>query len=236
MGDVQCYNPERGKIPTPHIDGLASQGMRFTDAHSGSGFCTPSRYALLTGRYHWRTRLQAGNVDYLGGPLIAPDRLTIAKLAASQGYHTACLGKWHLGWKWNIAADELPLFAPRSVKEQVTEQQREVWQKRFSRPIEEGPTTRGFETYFGTDVPNWPPFCFIENNRTLGIPSEFLPPQLISGELASRQGPAVADWKLENILPTLSDKAEEYIASREGRPAILPVPELDFAPHAVGRE
>ena len=57
-GDVRCYNPERGKIPTPHIDKLASQGMRFTDAHSSSGVCSPSRYTLLTGRYHWRTRLQ----------------------------------------------------------------------------------------------------------------------------------------------------------------------------------
>ena len=61
-GDVQCYNPERGKIPTPHIDGLAAQGMRFTDGHSSSGVCSPSRYTLLTGRYHWRTRLQAGIV------------------------------------------------------------------------------------------------------------------------------------------------------------------------------
>jgi arylsulfatase A len=60
-GDVQCYNPERGKIPTPHIDKLAAQGMRFTDGHSSSGVCSPSRYTLLTGRYHWRTRLQAAS-------------------------------------------------------------------------------------------------------------------------------------------------------------------------------
>ena len=80
-GDVQCYNPQRGKIPTPHIDRLATQGMRFTDAHTSSGVCSPTRYTLLTGRYHWRTRLQSGIVKVFGEPLIAPDRLTIAGLA-----------------------------------------------------------------------------------------------------------------------------------------------------------
>ena len=74
-GDVQCYNPQRGKIPTPNIDRLAAQGMRFTDGHSASGVCSPSRYALLTGRYPWRTRLQKGIVNVFGEPLIAPGRL-----------------------------------------------------------------------------------------------------------------------------------------------------------------
>ena len=73
-GDVQCYNPEHGKIPTPNIDKLATEGMRFTDAHSSSGVCSPSRYTLLTGRYHWRTRLQAGINGMWGAPLITPDR------------------------------------------------------------------------------------------------------------------------------------------------------------------
>ena len=81
MVTFNVTTPERGKIPTPHIDRLASQGMRFTDAHSSSGVCSPSRYTLLTGRYHWRTRLQSGIVGYLERPLIAPDRLTIATSA-----------------------------------------------------------------------------------------------------------------------------------------------------------
>lgn len=80
-GDVQCYNPERGKIPTPHIDRLAEQGMRFTDGHSSSGVCSPSRYTILTGRYHWRSRLQSGIVGLWGAPLITPERLTIGSLA-----------------------------------------------------------------------------------------------------------------------------------------------------------
>ena len=71
-GDVQCYNPDHGKIPTPHIDKLANEGMRFTDAHSSSAVCSPSRYSMLTGRYHWRSRLQKGIVGMWERPLIAP--------------------------------------------------------------------------------------------------------------------------------------------------------------------
>ena len=112
-GDVQCYNPQRGKIPTPNIDKLAAQGMRFTDGHSSSGVCSPSRYTLLTGRYHWRTRLQAGIVGQYEEPLIAADRLTIAGLAKQQGYRTAAIGKWHLGWEWPMLPEQKKLASPR---------------------------------------------------------------------------------------------------------------------------
>ena len=80
-GDVQCYNPKRGKIPTPNIDKLATQGMKFSDGHSSSGVCSPSLYTLLTGRYHWRSRLQTGIVGLWAAPLIKPERTTIASLA-----------------------------------------------------------------------------------------------------------------------------------------------------------
>ena len=214
-GDVQCYNPQRGKIPTPNIDRLASKGMRFTDAHSSSGVCSPSRYALLTGRYHWRSRLQKGIVGYLEEPLIAPNRLTIAGLAKKAGYHTACIGKWHLGWDWNIAADERLLFAPkRGEVPQVSDLHRAAWQKVYSRPIAGGPTTRGFDEYFGTDVPNWPPYCFIANDRTEGVPTTLLPAELLEDHLASLPGPALANWKLEGVLPALTLRADQYIARR----------------------
>ena len=114
-GDVQCYNPERGKIPTPHIDQLAAEGMRFTDGHSSSGVCSPSRYTLLTGRYHWRTTLQSGIVGQWGKPLIAPDRLTIAGLAKQQGYRTACVDLSRRGYRTSepggIARETSPLLA-----------------------------------------------------------------------------------------------------------------------------
>ena len=95
-GELQCLNPKRGRIPTPQLDAIAASGMIFTDAHSGSSVCTPTRYGLMTGRYAWRTRLQSGVLTG-GESLIADDRLTLAKLLKQQGYHTAIVGKWHLG-------------------------------------------------------------------------------------------------------------------------------------------
>jgi arylsulfatase A-like enzyme len=226
-GDVQCYNPDRGKIPTPHIDQLAAEGMRFTDGHSSSGVCSPSRYTILTGRYHWRTRLQAGIVGLWGGPLIAPERLTIAGLAKQHGYRTACIGKWHLGWDWPIPAQHAATFRQRPQRDSIaTDQQRAVWRDVFSRPLGGGPVSRGFEEYFGTDVPNWPPFCFIENDRTIGIPSEFLKSRLLEGNQASIQGPALEDWTLEPILPALAERAAEFIE----RAAKTPAPFLLYMP------
>jgi arylsulfatase A-like enzyme len=211
-GDVQCYNPGRGKILTPHLDRLAAEGMRFTDGHSSSGVCSPSRYTLLTGRYHWRTKLQSGIVGLWEEPLIAPDRMTIGTLAKQHGYRTACIGKWHLGWDWPIPADRAALFKEKPKGETTaTEAHREVWREVFSQPIGGGPVTRGFDLYFGTDVPNWPPFCFIENDRTVGIPSEFLPARLVGNNQASNQGPALAGWTLEPILPALGDRAAAFI-------------------------
>lgn len=228
-GDVQCYNPQRGKIPTPHIDRVAAQGMRFTDGHSSSGVCSPSRYTLLTGRYHWRTRLQAGIVGVFGEPLIAPDRLTIAGLAKQQGYHTACIGKWHLGWDWPIPKDQARLFRVGKGKDDEaspTDAHRAAWREVFSQPIPGGPTTRGFDEYFGTDVPNWPPYCFIENDRTVGVPSAFLPRALLKDHLASLPGPALKDWKLEPILPALGDRASEFITrqAKAKQPFLLYMP------------
>ncbi|EDY15821.1 Cerebroside-sulfatase [Chthoniobacter flavus Ellin428] len=188
-GDVHCLNPERGKIATPRIDRLAAQGMTFTDAHSSSSVCTPSRYGILTGRYNWRSRLQAGVLEPYGKSLIARDRLTVPALLKKNGYATACIGKWHLGWEW-----------PRDGK-----------MLDFTRPILEGPTTRGFDTYFGTDVPNYPPYCFIENDHTVGIPTEPLPAKLLGHNLASKGGPALPGWKLEAILPAITDKACDFI-------------------------
>ncbi len=201
--------------------------MRFTDAHSSSGVCSPSRYTLLTGRYHWRSRLQSGIVGYLQPPLIAADRLTVAGLLRQQGYHTACIGKWHLGWEWNVRPEERELFAPpRGKTTEVTARHRKAWNEVYGRPIEGGPTTRGFDEYFGTDVPNWPPYCFIENERTVGIPSVFLPQELLRNHLASLPGPALEEWKLEGILPALAKRAEEYIGrrSKSGKPFFLYLP------------
>ena len=99
-GDLGCQNP-KSKIPTPYLDRLAAQGIRFTDAHAPSSVCSPTRYAILTGRYAWRNQALLKNVLWaFDPPAIEPGRLTVAALLKQAGYATACIGKWHLGWGW----------------------------------------------------------------------------------------------------------------------------------------
>lgn len=169
-GDPQCLNP-KSQIPTPNIDRLSQQGMVFTDAHSASSICTPSRYGLLTGRYCWRSKLPTGITWYWDPPLIDRDRLTMGRMFQENGYATACVGKWHLGWDWPlkdgsyISDDFDGVLLPWEQRDEIGRQ------IDFTRPIKDGPTTRGFDYYFGTSVPNFPPYCFIENDRTVGIPT-----------------------------------------------------------------
>ena len=99
-GDVHCLNTQYGKIQTPHIDTLAAEGMTFTDAHSGSAVCTPTRYGLLTGRHCWRTKLQHGVVQGFAPCLIADGRPTVASFLHAKGYKTALIGKWHLNYQY----------------------------------------------------------------------------------------------------------------------------------------
>ncbi len=202
VGDVQCFFKD-GKIQTPNLDRLATQGMRFTEAHSGSSICSPSRYGILTGRYAWRTRLRSGVLKPFDTPLIESGRLTIPAMLRQQAYTTACIGKWHLGWNWP-----------------VTDGKRD-----FTKPIADGPTARGgFDYYFGTDVPNYPPYCFIENDRTLGIPSAQLTPKEVPPSFhLSYPGAMLPGWKFDEILPTLDAKAVQYIADHasEKKPFFL---------------
>ena len=136
-GDVQFLNPENGKIKTPHIDKLASEGMTFTDAHSGSSVCTPTRYGLLTGRYSWRTRLQAGVVQGFAPCLIAQDRLTVAGLLKKKGYATAIIGKWHLDFQYQDpkTGKTLPKVKHKRAPIGAT--------------IPDGPVHRGFDYFHG---------------------------------------------------------------------------------------
>ena len=99
VGDIQAHYPDN-KIATPYLDKLVQEGMSFTDAHSPSAVCTPTRYGLLTGRYSWRTRLQEWVLAAYEPPLISEDRPTLAGMLREQGYETALVGKWHLGWEW----------------------------------------------------------------------------------------------------------------------------------------
>jgi len=205
-GDPQCLNPQ-SKIPTPHIDRLAREGMVFTDAHSSSSICTPSRYGLLTGRYCWRSKLPTGITWYWDPPLIARDRLTMGKMFQAHGYATACVGKWHLGWDWPLTDDGY--ISDRFDGVLLPAAKRSEFGKMidYTRPIKDGPTTRGFDYYFGTAVPNFPPYCFIENDRTVGTPSLPKPRDMFG----RGWGPMIEGWKLEKILPALTGKAVDYI-------------------------
>jgi arylsulfatase A-like enzyme len=138
-GDVQCLNPKRGKIPTPHLDALAKSGMIFTDAHSASAVCTPTRYGIMTGRYPWRTTLQRGVVQGFAPSLIAADRPTVAGFMKSQGYHTAILGKWHLNFLYTD-----PVTGAKLNERRVPKGLAPIGSK-----IPDGPTSRGFDYYHG---------------------------------------------------------------------------------------
>lgn len=140
-GDIQALNPEKGKILTPEVDALSKEGMTFTDAHSASAVCTPSRYAVLTGRYSWRSRLQQGVLS--GGdeldPLIADDITTVPKMLKTAGYKTTAIGKWHLGFKF--VDDE---GNPAEVYDG-----KKVIGPSIGSTVPNGPLSRGFDSYIG---------------------------------------------------------------------------------------
>ncbi len=224
FGDASCLNPE-GKIPTPNIDRIAKEGMKFTDAHSSSAVCSPSRYSVLTGRYNWRSTLQKGIVTIYGESLIAEDRTTVPGFLKNHGYKSACIGKWHLGQSWDFDAESddfnprKPVYSEENENKkgsEPTSEQKALWNETFAKPTKGGPTKRGFDYYYGVDVPNWPPYCFIENDRTVGTPSEFLPERLLGENLASWQGPAMPYWHFEQLLPTWAKKADAFIEENAG--------------------
>jgi len=223
-GDLNIQN-SNSKIPTPNLDKLAREGMRFTDGHSSSGICTPSRYALLTGRYHWRDFHNI--VGPLGPSVFKEDQFTIAQMFKDQGYATACIGKWHLGWDWEAIkkADwqnkEIRVPSPEAYD----------WEK----PIPGGPLDRGFDYYFGDGTINFPPYVFMENDKVLEIPTETMSTpkgMALEGHWEARPGPAAKDWDFFKVLPTLTNKAVKYITERKDQEKpfflYLPFP----SPHA----
>ncbi|KAK6024268.1 arylsulfatase [Ostertagia ostertagi] len=150
-GDLGCYGAQ--KISTPSIDSLARQGMRFTDAHTASSLCSPSRYSLMTGRYSWRTHLRAGVLTWFAKPLIEQNRTTIASLLKKNGYKTACIGKWHLGFDWALQPG-----APANADSMIFDS----WDVNtqdyidFSKPVKGGPIERGFDYYYVTIILSLP--------------------------------------------------------------------------------
>ena len=220
-GDLGCYGAT--KIPTPHMDQIANEGMLFTDAHASSSVCTPSRYSVLTGRYCWRSDRKRGVNSGFSLPLIDPSRMTVASLLKKHGYATAAVGKWHLGLEWQLK------------DEYVREDQRKIDYVRphlmetsswddpgcidFNRPIIGGPTRLGFDYFFGiAGSMDMPPYCFIENENTVGIPSvpkkPYNPQQL--------KGFMTPGWRDEEVDIRFTEKAIKFIERSSTDPTSQP--------------
>ena len=212
-GDLAIQNAG-SKIPTPNLDRLAREGMRFTDAHSSSGICTPSRYALLTGRFHWRKFHEI--VTSFDPPVLDPAEITLPEILKQRGYRTACIGKWHLGWNWS------DILQPGAQPKMDAKRRNKIYAPEdfdWSRRISGGPRSHGFDYYFGDDVPNFPPYAWFENDRVVGRPSVPLniTPQTAEGSWEARPGPMTPGWDFYAVVPRLTEKAVEWIAGQRGR-------------------
>jgi len=205
IGDPGCYNPA-SKIKTPNIDRFAGEGMRFRDVHSASSVCTPTRYAILTGRYAWRTRMTNGGVLHgYSRALIEAGRPTIASLFHDHGYTTAAFGKWHLGFQE---------FDPRrSEKEQPVD---------YRRPLRPGPVSVGFDEFFGIPASlDMDPYLFVENDHAVELPTAQIGE---SGDAKRARGPfwrrgAIApSFRHADVLSRITERATAFL-DRQGKHA-----------------
>ncbi len=215
-GDLAIQNPQ-SKIPTPNLDQLAKDGMLMSDAHSSSGVCTPSRYALLSGRYHWRDFNDI--VHSMGPSVFKENQVTLPKILKRNGYHTAAIGKWHLGWDWEAIRKK---DFTKKEKTVLRNKEIEVWPSQaydWNKKIPGGPLSIGFDSYFGDGTINFPPYTWIENDKvteaptvTFQSPKEKLP---LEGNWELRPGPAVKDWDFYKVLPTVTKSAVTFIKNQE---------------------
>ncbi|MXW64398.1 MAG: arylsulfatase [Bacteroidetes bacterium SB0662_bin_6] len=204
-GDPGASNPD-SKVPTPHIDRLAAEGMRFTDAHSPSAVCTPTRYGLLTGRYAWRTHLKRGVLVGYSPNLIDTTRLTLPGMLRQAGYATAGIGKWHLGLGDAERTD-------------------------YAQPLRPGPVSLGFDYYFG--IPSsldFEPYVWFENDRVEQLPTDSIEASRpCCKEDFYRGGGIAPDFRHVDVLPRTVEKSVEYVMQAGDKPFFLYVP--FSAPH-----
>lgn len=190
-GDVQALNPN-SKIPTPNLNRLSNEGMTFTDAHSPSAVCTPTRYGVLTGRYCWRSRLKNGVQNGYGTPLIEKGRPTVASHLKAAGYHTGVVGKWHLGlgfqkddagnWDWN-------------------------------KPLDYSPVDVGFDSSLVIPASlDFPPYVYVDGHEITGKPNRTQEAQSFPAFL--RKGELGSDFSIIDCLDKLTEEACGYIRSR----------------------
>lgn len=204
-GDAGCYNPD-ARTRTPAIDALASAGVRFTDAHSPSAVCTPTRYGILTGRYCWRTRLRQGVLQGESPSLIEPGRETVASMLKKKGYRTGGFGKWHLGLGSAAKTD-------------------------YSRELRPGPNDFGFDEYFGIPASlDMPPYLFFENRQVVEAPTSRIADSGAPPRGAFWRGGAIAPgFRMADVLPEITARACRFLAGSRDQPFFAYVPLT--APH-----
>lgn len=202
-GDLSAFNPD-GKINTPHLDQLSAEGMMFTDAHTSSAVCTPTRYGILTGRYNWRSRLKSSVLGGMSEALIPTNRTTVASMLQQQGYHTAFIGKWHLGWNWAMDGEDNIDFSQR---------------------VTHNPNDLGFDYAYGhAGSLDMPPYVYVENGMATAIPQDSTVNKDYQGFW--RKGLTAPDFVHEEATPHFFDKAMTYVTerSRTNQPFFLYLP------------
>ena len=235
VGDVKCFNPQ-GKIATPQLDALAARGRMFTEAHSSSAVCTPTRYNILTGRYNWRSTRKSGVLGGFSPPLIEEGRLTVAELLHRQGYHTAAVGNWHLGLEWARGprtASSDPTPNKKATGGAATLENDDGGGIDFTKPFGRGPLTLGFDEYFGISASlDMPPYTFLEGDRAAVIPDHAgaFPMKNAHPDGGNvRTGPIAPGFDTIGVLPALTQRAVAIIGrqaadARAGKPFFLYLP------------
>ncbi|GJM29819.1 MAG: arylsulfatase [Cyclobacteriaceae bacterium] len=217
-GDVAAFNRE-SKIKTPHLNALAASGMSFTDAHSNSSVCTPTRYGLLTGEYAWRSRMKQGVLLGYSPSLIPEDKSTLASMLKNQGYYTACIGKWHLGLDWKLKDSTYLTFPQGQPVSQELRAFKTYDLLDFSAPVKGGPAGAGFDYSFIIPASlDFEPYCYLENNTLVEpLDAETAGSDLDTGYTGAfwRPGKMSASFVHEEVLPTFIDKGVDFIKSRE---------------------
>lgn len=197
-GDISSFNKD-GKINTPHVDQLAENGVMFTDAHTTSSVCTPTRYGILTGRYNWRSKLKNGVLSGFSKALIEPDRLTLPAFLKQQGYTTAYLGKWHLGWDWALKGDSTNIDNIST-----------SFNVDYSKPVKNGPNTRGFDYSFGfSGSLDMAPYIWVENDMPTMIPTKKTVDK--GHQTWWREGETSDDFVHDEVLQTITTKTVTFI-------------------------
>ncbi len=225
-GDVSVNNP-KSKITTPNIDRLASQGIRFTDAHSPSAVCTPTRYGIMTGRYSWRSDLKSGVLNGYSQSLIEKDRTTVASFLKRNGYTTGVVGKWHLGLDWvqkpGSVNSDAQAGSPniKTINPETLD---------FSQAPTDGPNNHGFDySYILPASLDMPPYCYLENNKlTAPLTAQTPGSNPANGTTGAfwRAGMMSPDFVFDQVTPTFTQKAISFIQKQatSDKPFFLYIP------------